>query len=78
MFLGAASRLRTISYAAQKRVGDLGWHFNNGKLASPRTVTQLSSDHLKGQRDALAATDAHRDDASLEAVPSHRMQKTGR
>ena len=33
--------------------------------------------HLEGQRDPLTAADAHRNDTFLEAVSTHRMEKSG-
>lgn len=34
-------------------------------------VIQPLSDHLKGQRDSLAATDTHRNDTPPESVSTH-------
>jgi hypothetical protein len=49
---------------------------NLGGLLQSRA--QSLSGHLDGQRDPLATADAHRDDTPLEAVSTHRMEKTGR
>jgi hypothetical protein len=48
----------------------------SGRILQSRA--QSLSGHLDGQRDPLATADAHRDDTPLEAVSTHRMEKTGR
>src|SRR3954469_16222385 len=72
-----------MSARPQRHCGWEGSAFKASELA-PRTplgqarAASRLGEHLEGERDALPAADAQRDDAALEAVAAHRVDQAGR